>query len=635
MSTPTAGEAKLSVGRARVWLQALALLTVSQLMFFVGLGAGERAVLPGSLSYAPDVEVLASTENNSLALAPVRVPLHPVPGYRYVDPQREPSVVFTHRFQATPGDDSLGVYLSWKRRVAEVRLNGQTLTAQLPSELPGAAGGFDPTLFALPNALLLPGENTLEFRVLGSRLKILPAFFVGTQADHLSAYWWSRLISVELPVAAIGIMLFIGLLVVAIPWPPADQARARALLVLLLAWSLRNFSFFGLDAALSPVWQQVLHYQITFAFLFALAWFAGSWTGAGRRWTVGYAIGASLLIAAALPLGLVGESRQIFRWLFPLESLLTFTLVPIAIVQFLRYGSAGSWPRRYETILFSICLTSVVVDALDDRFDLRLPFSEELFLTFYAAPVCGLLLALGGSTVLIGQSVRARRLMEQLNRVLDQRLAAQEVELRAGHQREQEESHKRTVLEERQRLMRDMHDGLGGQLVSLLVRLRGGQASTDDAAQEVARALDDLRLIVSSLDHADESIGLALGGFRERIEPSLTEAGLELSWVIDADAANERLSVDGMLNVLRFLQEAFSNVLRHAQATSVAVRLSTETVGMLSLAVADNGRGLPRHPSSGRGLKNMTERAHRLGGELLIESVEPGTKLTMNWPRAG
>jgi signal transduction histidine kinase len=342
-------------------------------------------------------------------------------------------------------------------------------------------------------------------------------------------------------------------------------------------------------------------------------------------------------VAYAVGVGLLADGRLAFSLLFPVETGLSFLAVGFALAQLLSYGARGDSSARYEAVLFIACLTSVAVDAADDRFDLVLPLADPVYLTFYAAPICGLLLALASLTVLVSNSQRARRSLASLNELLDSRLRAQAQVLEEAHAREKTLESQRAMLEERQRLTRDVHDGLGGHLVSLLMRLRRGRLNLDDVANEVADSLDDLRLIVSSLDQFDEPIGLALGGFRERMGPKLKAAGLTLVWELEMEASRRQLGPSGTLNLLRIVQEATTNTLRHGHAKTLAIRLRTLD-GDLLLEVEDDGIGfsedvevsaLQTPLGAGRGLSNMRSRAAKIGSTLEISSDHSGTRLTL------
>ncbi|MCB1589072.1 MAG: hypothetical protein KDI56_09225, partial [Xanthomonadales bacterium] len=239
-------------------------LLLSQVLFWLLLFLGERSVLPAGASYAPEIRMQRLAEDGAVLDAePIAVPLLPAPAYRYRDDSGAGHARFEHVFEFPGGDTPWALYLSWNRRISEVRLNGRPITARAPLDIWSVLGGFDPVLYDLPAELLRPGSNQLEFQVYGVANKILPAFFVGELTPLFNAYAWAQLISVDLVVAAIGVMLFVALLCAITSWPASEAQRVRGLMGLLLLWSLRNFSFFGLDAGIPPPWRQVTHYSLT------------------------------------------------------------------------------------------------------------------------------------------------------------------------------------------------------------------------------------------------------------------------------------------------------------------------------------------------------------------------------------
>ena len=104
-------------------------------------------------------------------------------------------------------------------------------------------------------------------------------------------------------------------------------------------------------------------------------------------------------------------------------------------------------------------------------------------------------------------------------------------------------------------------------------------------------------------------------------------AGVELQW--DAKGLPEEIDVhpDMVLPILRIVQEALTNALKHSGARAVRVSLTMEQVGeedWLVVRVTDNGRGISGEGVGGRGLMNMRNRAQRMGAQFKIETV-PGT----------
>ena len=146
----------------------------------------------------------------------------------------------------------------------------------------------------------------------------------------------------------------------------------------------------------------------------------------------------------------------------------------------------------------------------------------------YAAPP----LFLGIGWILTDRFIRTLAEVEMLNRELEARVAEKSAALEANYSRLAEAEKAQALAEERQRLMRDMHDGVGGQLITALAALEGGKSAPADVAQIVRECIDDLRLVIDSMEPIDEDLLELLGSLRYRIEPRLNAAGLRLVWQI-------------------------------------------------------------------------------------------------------
>jgi signal transduction histidine kinase len=206
-----------------------------------------------------------------------------------------------------------------------------------------------------------------------------------------------------------------------------------------------------------------------------------------------------------------------------------------------------------------------------------------------------------------------------------QRLYAQQLarELAAAHRHELELEQLRSAQVERERMMADMHDGLGSALLSALVLLERDDLPAKAAADVVRECVDDLRLIVDSREPAASDLSTLIGMFRYRLQPRIQAAGMQLLWRMDDLTHTPQLDPTCSLHLLRILQEAVANALRHSGATEI--ELSTRQAGdAIEVGVRDNGAGFDRErATSGRGLPNMRSRAERLGAELAVAS-EPG-----------
>jgi signal transduction histidine kinase len=194
--------------------------------------------------------------------------------------------------------------------------------------------------------------------------------------------------------------------------------------------------------------------------------------------------------------------------------------------------------------------------------------------------------------------------------------------------------------QERRRLRRDLHDGLGPQLAALglqldtLHNLLAAGRPVDDRIARLRAGLQDtvaeVRRIVEGLrPPAIDELGL-FGAVAELGHQLTDGSGVALA----LDLPEERPALPAAVEVAayRVAQEALTNVVRHADATCCRVRGAVAD-GDLVLEVVDDGRGGAR-PGRGVGLRSMRERAREIGGRIEIDSPSGGTTVTIRLPLA-
>ena len=221
-----------------------------------------------------------------------------------------------------------------------------------------------------------------------------------------------------------------------------------------------------------------------------------------------------------------------------------------------------------------------------------------------------------------------RRLLDDLARQAG--VAAHAVRLTADLQRSRERLV--TAREERRRLRRDLHDGLGPTLGSLPLKLdvAGDLLESDPTAarallrrlkEQAQGAVTDIRRLVYELrPPALDDLGLA-GAVRE-ISAQYGTNGLRIS--VEAPGIMPPLPAAVEVAAYRIAQEATTNVVRHARASECMVCLTFDGEGTLRLEVEDDGRGLSAARTRGVGIASMRERAEELGGECAVESLPTG-----------
>lgn len=242
---------------------------------------------------------------------------------------------------------------------------------------------------------------------------------------------------------------------------------------------------------------------------------------------------------------------------------------------------------------------------------------------------------------------RASHEVSAANRELAWRLKLQEEQLRLGFQRQLEDKRLQARLDERQRLTRDMHDGLGAQLTGALHLARNPATPCTAVAAQLEEALDHLKLTVDAMHDTDGDLGSLLGALRYRLGPRLEAAGVELTWAVEELPDMEGWTLDRSRDLQMILYEGISNLLTHAGARHATVSARHEAGGdRVVVVLADDGSGfatdaaVPADDSPatapsrrGRGLDNMQVRARRLGAQLGIRSSTRGTTVELSLPR--
>jgi signal transduction histidine kinase len=486
-----------------------------------------------------------------------------------------------HWSLAVPPTGEVGVFAPASGRSLQLFVNGVPVAVATRQPLAGPWQGSHSLVARVPPLLVSPGEANRADLILGKAEwgRIVPQVLVGpvpavTEAAQDWEVWLGRARLVT------GLAAVVGLVTV--------------LAGLMLG---RHLAGFAAGLAVSA----------------ALAWQVWATTTTGQGAQVGTAVplagatawfGPVLLGAAALAMlsarTLTGPGRGILGGLAAAAAL-------AALV-----GTAGDlglvWPR---------------LGAGQLGIEVSLGLLGPVLLVGVGMP----LLLLDSARALVTERRAARQLAEQ------QRALVAEQALRL---RQEEEA--RLVLEERQRFTRDIHDGIGGQLTSLLWRVRMGRVDPDEVAGEIERGIADIRLVADALSESSDSLSEALENFAARARQQLDAAGIGFEWEMPEGLDVRWDDQRRILSLYRILQEAVTNAVRHSQASLVTIRFEGLAGGVLRVVIADDGVGISAEARAGRGLANMRARAIQLGGTLLVgdpPSGAGGTRIAVELPPAG
>ena len=436
-------------------------------------------------------------------------------------------------------------------------------------------------------------------------------------------YEWRRLLQVRLPELSGVAVLGLGAFALAV-WLLRRREKAYLLFAIFTVLAvLRGLHFhLGLEPLpVSSAWFGWMTVNTVPAILVSWFYFVASLVPLGSHWLW---VGRSLLVLTLL---------SCLATLPPLAYLLTFavglpTVVGLAWAAWRHGGVEG-------ILASSIGLGDAAVAVHDWMMQNYFIGPEDL----YDGPFLTLARLVMFIYVVLSRYVGAVDEAEQANTRLLRRLSEREAELADSYERLRAVQQRQMLTQERQRLMQDIHDGMGSQLMSALKVAESGQLSETRMATVLRECIDDLKLTVDALDPVDADLLLLLATLRLRLAPRLHGSGLKLRWDLSDVPTLAWLEPRSALHVLRILQEGISNILQHAGASELHLAVG-EADGGVFVTLDDDGRGFderlpgvqPEADRSGRGLANMVRRAEALGGRVSWERRVRGTRLKLWLP---
>jgi signal transduction histidine kinase len=187
---------------------------------------------------------------------------------------------------------------------------------------------------------------------------------------------------------------------------------------------------------------------------------------------------------------------------------------------------------------------------------------------------------------------------------------------------------------ERTRIARDLHDLLGHHLTALSINLQIAERLAEgEAAEKIAESRALARLLLSDVRDAVSTLRDESNVDFERAMHLLVDKVPQLDIDLDIEAGLEIAEFEIAESLLRCVQEALTNTLRHAGATRSWIRVWEED-GRVHLEIRDNGSS-GRRVVEGNGLKGMRERLSRLKGSLDLDTVDDALRLRVMIPHAG
>lgn len=549
-----------------------------------------------------------------------------------------PSLWYRVTFEVPPGPkevDSWALYLPYLYDGGRFWLNGQSLTTVAQTTAGTRLRWERPRLVTIPDSQLHSGSNELLLRSVryGPRVGVqLQRIAIGPTVELLPKFdrrlFWVR----TMPQYTVVTCLLVGLAVVFIWWRRRSEILYGLFGLAALLWGLRTLTFLieVMPAAWWP-WWRTLYHGATGGFIIVLALFVMRF--AGVRWP--RVEGAVLVYWLAGPLLMLASRGQLDS---QVGLLWTAGLIPVGIGIVGFSAAAVARLRSGSSVALFVALVLGVAAGLHDYLVaweglvqvpdvVRTWVANRIFLLHHAANLLLLVMV----SILTLRFVQTLDKLAEMNRNLEERISQREKELAARLAQMAQLEREQAVSDERQRIMQDLHDGLGSQMFTALVRVERGAVDAPDVAQMLRDCIADLRLTFELIAPDRFDFANALGNLRFRWDALFKEAGIASQWDFDGLQHAQSLGAAASLQVLRIAQESLTNVLKHARASRVSVTVSVENQ-LLSLVVHDNGLGIPAEATERtgtRGVSNMLHRARRLGAQLRVASEPGNTTVTL------
>lgn len=452
----------------------------------------------------------------------------------------------------------------------------------------------------------------------------LSSLWLGS-ADALSwRYRWRQWFQLELPAVFNAAFMAVGVFSLFV-WLRRRHATAYLLFFALAVASASRGLHFSADFPVTNDWFAWLTVNSLFWLVTVVHISLEQLHGRPHAWLTRTLLGFCGLI------GLLTLPMLAALPITPRVTPLIYFLAPLMSTTVGVVGGLSAWRRSAEAMLVSVgASVCTLLGAVDWLLQNNVISPEGWYLGVYNNAITFSIFGY----LMYRRYVGAIADVEQSNALLEQRLQTREAELANSYERLREAEQRQTLSQERQRLTQDMHDGLGSSLVSALRVVEGGRISEADVAEVLKGCIDDLKLTIDSMEPVEADLLLLLATLRFRLGPRLQGAGIALRWEVKDVPALDWLDPRNALHILRILQEAFANILKHTGAGEIRVGTGLENDGV-TVTVTDNGQGFSLESAlkkGGKGLQNQLRRAQSIGGEVRWHSNGTGTRMTLWLP---
>ncbi len=499
----------------------------------------------------------------------------------------------------------------------EVYLNGQLLHSGGQMSEPITRNCNHPQLISLPVALIAPGLNALDLKVVGHPLARvasshraggLSALEIGPQAELAPKHARLLALNVAVPQAVSATLLLMGGFMLVLGWINRRESHLAYFGALSVGWAVVEARLWLRDLPIDSATAELLLCAMLPLLTLASVQFLLRYAQYRNRWIDVALPLQCVLMPASLLLAGPEQLNSMASFWYVLLALQTLGAAAYYLRTQFHARRRSFWPMA---MLLCIGTVALAVEYLAQTSGMRSMPSQ---LAHIATPVMMVLVGLH----LLRQQGQALQMAEESKAQLESRIREATAEIEHNFTQLAELRVEKVTERERKRIAADLHDDLGAKLLTIVHTSESERIST--LARE---ALEEMRLSVRGLTGKPVRLIDALGDWRAEVVSRLGQAGIEADWTAPAEELPQTLSARAFVQTTRILREAVSNVIKHSGATHCSLSCQLAE-GDVQIVVRDNGSGIPMELDGrldrGHGMASMKHRAKLLHGQCLVES---------------
>lgn len=531
--------------------------------------------------------------------------------------------------------ERIGIYLRRLNMNAQLYLNGSLIASGGQFEEPIARNWNYPMYAEVPESLWKDGVNTIHIRHISYRgYGYISPVYVGPAILLKKEYDTAFIMQVQLARYLFPVTLVTGLFIFLIWWRRRKESIYLWFAAATFFWSIYIVNMFVRQLIIpTRVWEWIAHLSIE---LWVVAFFVFCYRFAGLKLgKIAWALAAYVGLAATVyAYGDLYQLKNSVVWFHGTSLAICFVLILRLTVRWVQARSPG---LLVLIIGLLILFATGIHDWMFQTGFVGVTGILSLHLHYYCAPLVFAFIAWH----LTSRYASAADELENLNLHLEQRIADAEAELSVRINRIRTMEQREAVLHERERIAREIHDAIGGRFSSaimvtnLMERKDESGGRTDVLRKILTEGLTEVRHLVTAMVGDINNSSDLIYYLADKTSAALRSVDIELSVDFDLSGESWAISNSEALNIVRIIQEATNNIIKHAHATAVTFAAS-DRHEQLTISLEDNGVGLNSESNDGDarqkrfasrrsyGIKGMKQRCLEIQANLVIENNDSG-----------